>query len=145
MAKFVVSVLIDRPAEEVWKFIVDPSNLAKTTPNAPVLRYISPGPVGVGTTFSGKDGRLTLELRVTVYDPNRKFVSEFMIPRFMKGTTDDYGLEALDGRTRLTETWNSKLNGIFRLLGPFFAPRTKRDVTTRLDNVKRILESGSLP
>lgn len=145
MAKFVASVLIDRPAEAVWKFIVDPSNLAKTTPNAPELQSVSPGPIGLGTTFSGKEGRLTLVLRIIEYDPNRRFVGEFIAPGFLKGTTDDYGLEMLEGKTRLTETWDTKLNGIFRLLGPFFAPRTKRDVTTRLDNVKRILESGPQP
>ena len=141
MGKFVASVLIDSPAEEVWDFVTDLSNLAKTTPNAPELRHVAPGPLGLGTTFSGKDGRLSLTVRVTAFDPNRRFVGEFVTPRFMKGTTDDYALESIDGKTRLTETWDSKLNGLFKVLGPFFAPRTKRDVITRLDNVKRILET----
>ena len=143
MGRFQASVLIDCPAESVWKFIVDPTNLTKTTPGAPELRQTSTGPFGLGTTFSGKDRMLTLVARVTVFDPNRRLVAEFLDPGFMRGTTDDYILETLDGKTRLTETWDTKLNGISRLLGPFFAPRTKRDVTTRLDNVKRTLESGT--
>ncbi len=145
MAKFEKSVLIERPAETVWKFIADFSNVMKSTPHAPDLRQVSSGAFGLGTTFSGKDGKVTLELRITEFSPNQRLVAEFVKPGFVKGTTDVYRLEEIDEKTRLTETWDTRLNGLYRLLGPFFAPRTKRDVTARLDNMKRTLELERVP
>lgn len=141
MAKFQADVIIDRPREVVWRFIANYSNLARATPNAPQVRQTSLGALRLGATFSGKDGRLTLEVKVTEFDPNRRLVAEFVKPGFLKGTTDNYSLETVDGRTSLIETWDTMLNGIFRLLGPFFAPRTRKDVSTRLANLKRMLES----
>ena len=88
---------------------------------------------------------MTLELRITEFSPNQRLVAEFVKPGFVKGTTDVYRLEEIDEKTRLTETWDTRLNGLYRLLGPFFAPRTKRDVTARLDNIKRTLELERVP
>lgn len=120
----------------MWKFLVDLSNLKKTTPGVPTLSSVSPGSMGVGSTFSGKDRGMTLVLRVTEYAPYERLGLEFTAPGFMKGTTDHFHLETMDNKTKLTESWDTKLHGFFRLLGPFFAPRTKRDVTTRLSNMK---------
>jgi ligand-binding SRPBCC domain-containing protein len=145
MGKFVASVFVDCPQEMVWRYITDFSNLMKNTPNAPKLRQVSPGSFGLGATFSGKDGRLTLEVRITEFTPERRMIAEFVKPGFLKGTTDVYSLETIDGKTRLTETWKTRLNGVFKLLGPFFAPRTKRDVTIRLNSLKHALESEQRP
>ena len=48
MARFETSVTIDRPVEEVWKFITDLSNMPKWS-NILESKQTSPGPMGVGT------------------------------------------------------------------------------------------------
>jgi len=135
------SVMIDRPVEVVWKFISDLSNFPRMYPDVHEIRQTSPGPFGVGATFSGKQGRWTFLLRVTEYEPSREFAYEFAGPEFVKGTTDKYRLETLERSARLTETIDMKLNGFYRLMALFLARRGRSDIGARLGRVKRTLET----
>jgi hypothetical protein len=144
MAKTAATVLIERGPEQVWRFIADLSNSPKMYPDVIEVSQTSPGPWGKDMTFSGKIGRRTFLWRVIEYEPKRKFAYEFVSPKLVKGTIDNYSLETFEGKTRLTETLDLKLGGIYWFMSPFLARRAKRDVRARLSRVKTIIESEAL-
>ena len=142
MEKIVASVLINRPAEAVWKFITDWSNNPKWDKDSVETKQTPTGPLGVGTTLQFR--RCTFpkisDARVLEYEPNRKFTFEGTSGP-MKGLIVTMSLEAVEGKTRLTETDDYKLGGFYRLLVPFMVGTPKRNAEARVGNVKRILES----
>ena len=143
MTKIENSIIIDRPAEAVWKFYTDLSNLPTLDPDIHEARQDSPGPLGMGSTFSLKGDKWTLVLQVTEFEPYRKLAYECISPESLKGSTDRYSLEPLEGRTRFVETMDVRSSGFFGLAGSFFGRRAKDDSDHRLRNLKRILDSAA--
>ena len=141
MAKFENSVVINRTPEKVWKFYTNLSNIPKLDPYIREAKQDSPGPFGVGSTFSLKMDKWTLVMRVTGFEPNRKLAYEAVSPDSLKGSTDSYSLEMLEGKTKLVEAMDVKSNGIFKLAGSFFGQRAKEDSGVRLNTLKHKLES----
>ncbi len=143
MTRIENSVVIGRPAEAVWKFYTDLSNIRALDPGIEEARQVSPGPFGMGSTFSlrWKEGRWPLVFRVTEYEPNRRLAYECISPDPVKGSTDSYSLEPLEGGTRFAETLDIKSSGIMRLVGSFFGQRAREDSGVRLAALKERLES----
>jgi len=137
--------MIDRPVEEVWKFITDLSKGPKWDTDVLELRQTSAGPLGVGATceFKAKmrNTTMTISMRVTEYEPNRRLSFE-LISGPLKGTIERDSLETIEaGNTRFTRTGDLKFTGFYKLLGPFIIPSQRRGVVASLDNLKRIMES----
>ena len=144
MAKWEASTTIDRPVEDVWKFITDLSKLPKWNPETLEPKQTSAGPLGVGATieFKVKMGNrtMTIPIRVTEYEPNRRFSFEH-ISGPLKGTTEIDTLETIEGKTRFARSGDMKFNGFYKLVGPFITPSMRRGVVASLGNAKRMLES----
>jgi carbon monoxide dehydrogenase subunit G len=145
--KVEASITIGRPVEDVWKFMTDFSNYPRVDPTFVDMRQTSPGPLGVGTTLEARHQRLVYYLRVTEYEPNKRFVLEHVSGRFM-GTTDILSMEYVEGKTKLTWTIDARLSGLFRLVGPLvglagplLARGGARELNAHLGNIKRLLES----
>jgi carbon monoxide dehydrogenase subunit G len=142
MAKIQASVTIERPAEAVWRFIMDTSTWPELYPDVLDVKQTSPGPLGLGTTFSARMQRWgNLSWHVKEYEPNKKYTDEFTSPGFIKGMTDTISLETFEGKTRLTEIQDMKVNGFYRLLGPYITRTARRTIRARLDKTKYLLES----
>lgn len=142
MARIQASVMIDRSVEDVWKFITDVSNGPKWDEGVAEWKQTSAGPLGVGTTFEATERhpKLTYSERVVEYEPNRKFSLEITSGP-AKGTIGTLSVEGIEGKVRLTEISEYKFAGFYKLLGPFLTGTAKRETTSRVANVKRILES----
>jgi uncharacterized protein YndB with AHSA1/START domain len=144
MAKWEGSTTIDRPAEEVWKFITDLSKLPKWNPETQEPKQTSAGPLGVGATIELKvkmgNRTKTIPIRVTEYEPNRRFSFEH-ISGPLRGTTEIDTLETIEGKTRFTRSGDMKFNGFCKLIEPFIMPSLKRTIVVNLGNAKRMLES----
>jgi len=143
MVKIEESVMINRPVEDVWKFIADLSNVTKWDRSVSELKLTSAGPIGVGATCDVTFqimGKMTLSERFIEYEPNRKFSFEFTSGP-AKGSIVAFSMEAIEGKTRFTSSGDLKYNGFYRLLGPFVTRMLKRSVVDSVGNVKRILES----
>jgi uncharacterized protein YndB with AHSA1/START domain len=144
MTRWQESVVIDRPVEDVWKFVTDLSKLPKWNPQVLEPRQTSTGPLGVGATveFGAKmrDSMMTISMRMTEYEPNRR--SSFVHTSGpLEGTTESDSLEDIEGKTKLTRSGDLKFRGFYKLVGPFVTPRWRKDVVSSLDNVKRMLET----
>jgi uncharacterized protein YndB with AHSA1/START domain len=137
MTKIEASVVIDRPVEDVWKFITEISKFPKWNPGVLEPKQTSAGPLGVGATgeFKLKMGNATVTIlvRVTEYEQNRKFSFEHILGP-LKGTTECFYMKSIEGKTGYTHL--SKL-----VVGPLVTPSMRKGVVTILGNAKRILES----
>ncbi len=136
------SVLVDRPADAVWRFMTDWSNAPKWDPAVIEMRQTSSGPVGVGTTLQS-DRRKTpkvMNSRVSAYEPGLKLGLEITSGP-IKGSIGTFRIETVEGRTRLTDTTVFKFSGFAKLLAPFLGRAMTREGETFVDNIKRLVES----
>jgi len=142
MAKVEANVIIDRPVQDVWKFITDLSTSNAVDPHILDAKQTSAGPFGVGTTvhLTRSNFPKNLDIRITEYEPNRKW-SVVMTSGPVKGTTEQQWLEMVEGKTKLTYSFDPKGSGLGRLLVPFMTGSVRRTVESDLSNTKRILES----
>ena len=145
MTKIEASVVIDRPVEDVWKFVTYPPNFAKWDKGVIEARQTSAGSLGVGATLDAKTQEFgTLEMRVVEYEPNRKFAYEFSKGP-SKGTVSTFSMENVEGKSRQTLTFDLRVVGFYRLLRPFVERRMRSRVGDNLSNLKRVLESEAKP
>ena len=140
MAKFEASVMIDRPVEEVWKFLMDLSKLPKWNTGVLEAKQTSAGPLGVGTILQIRSSNMVGYARVVEYEPNRRVAFEYPSGP-LKGTMENSSVENVEGKTRFTRTGYPKFSGVYKLVGPFLTPRFKREYVASVGNLKRILES----
>jgi len=146
MAKIEKSVVIDRPVEDVWQFITYVPNFTKWDKGVIEARQTSTGPFGVGATFEAKTQEFgLLKMRVVQYEPNQRYAYQFMSAPHQRGSTTTFAMEAIEVKSRLTLTFDLRIVGIYKLLGPFIVRRMRRSERDSLDNLKRILESEAKP
>lgn len=148
MAKIEASVVVDRPVEEVWRFMSDFSNTPKWSPDIVEIEQTSPAPLGVGSTLLIRHPKQSLKGRVTEYEPNQSFVFE-VASGPARGTKVGYRVERIEPNTRLTYTFDFKLEGFYRLAGLFVTGRATKqgqaEAEANVSNLKRILESEPRP
>jgi hypothetical protein len=143
MTKIERSIAIDRPVDEVWEFVHDPTKDALWQTTLTESEQLTDGPMGVGTRvrevrhFLGL--RLELAWEVTAYEPTRKSAIKAVsgpIP-FAGG----YSLEPLDAGTRFTVSGELDAHGLFKLAEPVFARMTRRELEANLGHLKDLLEA----
>jgi carbon monoxide dehydrogenase subunit G len=144
MTKIEASVTVDRTAEEVWKAITDFSNPRLLDPYCLSMKQTSAGPFGVGTTFQLTRSRTPKNpnFLVTEDEPGRK-TSFVFTSGPVKGTTQQFMLETIEGKTKLTRTLDMKFSGLYKLVGPFMTGSLQRQAEEDLGRTKQMLESGS--
>jgi carbon monoxide dehydrogenase subunit G len=109
------SVTINRPLDEVWRFMIDFSNYPKLHPTFVEMKQTSSGPLGVGATFDAVHKKVVYQLRIREFDPNRRFTLEHISGR-VKGTVDIFTMETVEGGTRLSWVIDAKLGGSYKIL-----------------------------
>ena len=136
--------VIDRPVGDVWRFVVDSSNMHLWEDSGAEWTQTSEGPVDLDTTFTSsirKLGRvMKTALRVAEFEVNRTFAVE-VTSGFAKGTRLRYVMASVDGgRTRLNRVTEMRLHGLARLLRPIEGI-TKVSGEMEAKSVKRVMES----
>jgi uncharacterized protein YndB with AHSA1/START domain len=147
MNEFEVVIAIDRPVDDVFAFLVDPSKTADWTPGVTEARRTSEGPVGVGTTvlftgrFLGRGFESVSE--VTAFVPGQKFTSKSISGPIHLEV--DSTLQPVDGGTRLATVYRGESRGFFKLAEPVIVRLTKKHFETAAENLKALLEADSPP
>jgi uncharacterized protein YndB with AHSA1/START domain len=143
MAQFKQSVVINRPVEQVFAFVSDLENDPPWSRAAELCR-ISPGPVGVGTTFRQRDRllgrRLELTLQVVDYEPNHKVTLQ-TTSRGLSFAGTRMVEPVGQGATRVTFVGGGRAGGVWRPVEPLLAAVGGRRLRTQLGRLKRLLES----
>jgi carbon monoxide dehydrogenase subunit G len=144
MIKLAQSVTVNRPVEEVWKFIGNFENTIRWSRGVLEAKQTSEGPIGVGSTLQtvvqAFGRRRTASYLVTEYEPNSAFA--FEVTSGVMTSKARFSVEPAEAGTRLTASGEVDAVGLYRLLAPILVRTLKRHGEEDLANVKRILEAS---
>ena len=150
MGKFVCSVTISRPVEEVFAVLTDPTRSPEWSRQAVRGELLTEGPPRVGsrrrTVVKGFGGLGTMEsvFEVTEIDPLRAVALKQVSASWGGSGATRYTFSPVDGGTRVDWTWELNATGPMKLLlGPMLAV-TRRMFQADLDNLKALMESGRI-
>jgi carbon monoxide dehydrogenase subunit G len=143
MIKIEESIIINRPVEEVWKFVSNIENATKWDRGVLEARQTSKGPIGVGSTLQTRRqmlGRQRIgKLRVSEYVPNRMIALQASLGQIAEAQIR-YSFEPVDSGTRMTGISEVELHGAWRLITPILNLMLERDGREDMANIKRIME-----
>lgn len=133
-------ILIDRPIENVFAFVVDLPNLPKW--NYYVLRVVpsSPEPGSVGSTYHQIRKNDEQDLIISKFERNQSLVVE-TIPPSKPAFRRELVFEARGDSTHIIDRWQLDL-GVPKLLESFAAKQAKAGVRENLEKLKVLLELG---
>jgi len=141
MTRIEHSVLIERPVEEVWDYLMDATN--NPVWQGPVIEARAGAELEVGSRidevmqFLGRRVEVTWE--VTELEPlRRSAVRTASGPVPMHG---GYTLEPVGGSTRFTMDSELEAHGFFKLAEPVFARMARREGVTSCETLKDVLEA----
>ena len=146
MEGFELSIVINRPSEEVFGFLANLENDVKWRSEWVETKNTSGGSPGVGATFclTGEflGRRIPTIYEVIEYEPNRsaawKTVSGPLPLKFQR--TFEHG----EGGTRFTIKYEAEVRGLFKLVMSFLAGTVKRQHEGDLRKVKELMETSAL-
>jgi uncharacterized membrane protein len=144
MAKVEASVVIGKPVEEVFAYVMDVGNWPKWNAYLPSVEQTSEGPVGVGTTFRGSSQFLGRSMEwtseVTGYEENSKMAQVITSgPMSMQQTML---FEAVEGGTKFTMAGEGEFGGFFKLAEGMVNRRWRSQADESLGNLKKMLEAA---
>lgn len=157
------SIVVDATPADVYEQLSDPTAMGRWSPEnqGATVRGERRGAY-VGMVFDGRNKRgavrWTTRCTVTAADPGERFAFRVHAigarqPRLPGAiATWEYRFEAVDGSTRVTETWTDDrrawpdflANGFDRIAtrGHTFAEFQRRNIRTTLERLKSALEAG---
>lgn len=143
MVTFESTVVIDRPAHEVFAYLADLEHVPEWNYAIEGTRKLDPGPVAVGTRYVQRRAlprRGEETLRVTVLEPDRRLAIAGSLGPF--DAELDYRLTGAAGQTRVINEVRLRPRGIAGLLGRAAAGRIRGAVGRNLTALKAILEGA---
>ncbi|HKZ86865.1 MAG TPA: SRPBCC family protein [Anaerolineae bacterium] len=142
MFAFENTIVIDRPIEEVFAFVVDLPSLPKWNYYVLSVSPTSPKPGAVGSTYRQIRKNDEQDLKISQLEPNRLLVVE-TIPPSRPELRREIMFEAQGDSTRIIDMWQLDM-GVPKLLEPLAANRAKSGVRENLEKLKVLLESGKV-
>lgn len=142
-SKVAAEVVINRPLEDVFKFIKDMDNHATWQTGVIESRITSEGSVHVGSTYryvTQMMGRqIDTEGEVITCDPAKGFFYRSTKAPFQ--ITGGYTFKKENGGTKVTQQIIADVEGFFSLARPIVVRTTKRNIENNLQTLKEVLEA----
>jgi uncharacterized protein YndB with AHSA1/START domain len=143
MTRFEHSVVIRRPVEEVWAYVMEPANNPAWQGPIVAVRRPAGAPLEVGTeipevaSFLGK--RFEITLVMSELEPTRRSVVRTSSgPVSLDGS---YRFERVEGGTRFTTEADVEAHGFFTVAEPVFAGVARREWASSCAMLKQLLEA----
>src|SRR5215208_7926376 len=139
------TVIIERPVEEVFGFVLDLTNIPATDPSVKSVEKTSEGPIAAGTTFLmrqeappvGKVREATV--RYTAVEPDRNIEFEAMVGP--TAPTARLTFEQANGGTKVTFRGEPNPVGPLKIISPLISYQGQRMWDKRLVGLKSTLEA----
>jgi carbon monoxide dehydrogenase subunit G len=144
MPWFENTVMIQRPVEDVFAFLADFENVPKWNYAIVETRKVSPGPVGVGTTYRqtrSVPSRSEEAFEVTAFESNRRLEIQGQIGPFRARIS--YLLEPAGTDTKVRNAVDLEFSGLSNLIAPLATSRVKHALADNLDALKQLIGAGS--
>ena len=146
MEGFELSIVINRPIEEVFAVLANLENDAKWRREWVEAKKTSEGPIGIGTRFSllgeAFGRRFEAVYEVTRYEPNHitawKTVSGPLPLTFQRTC------EPVEGGTHITIRYEAEIRGFFNLIKPLVISAGKRALQGDFPKLKEMIEARLL-
>ncbi len=141
MIKIEKSIFINRPKQEVFKYVTNPANNVQWQKSTQSAEWTSDSPPGVGSTFKIVNRFLLRNIEaineITAWEPpNTVTVKSVKAPVPFEST---YTFEAHEGGTQMTFKSQAEIGGLFKLL---VSKQFQKQLDTSLNALKLVLESG---
>jgi uncharacterized membrane protein len=139
------TVRIERPVEEVFRFVVDLTNVPLMDPSVQSVQKTSQGPIGAGSTFRIRQRAPHLgkvreaSVHYTTVKPHRKI--EFKARVGPNSPTARLTFKRVDGGTRVRFRGEPNPGGPLRVLSPLSTRQGQHMWDKRLTRLKRTLEA----
>ena len=144
MPNFDLSVIINRPLDDVWAVISDPTQMPKWRKVLKKVEMLTDEPYGLGSRgrdterMMGRDQVTTWE--VTEYEEKKRISLRAIEGPFpFEGSMT---VAEAEGGTSFSFNAKFGFKGIFVLLGPFMRPWIKGQIKGDLNGLKTLVESG---
>src|SRR5215218_4012284 len=139
------TVIIERPVEEVFGFVLDLTNIPSTDPSVRSVEKTSEGPIDAGSTFLmrqeappvGKVREATV--RYTAVELDRSIEFEAMVGPI--APTARLTFEQADGGTKVTFRGEPNPVGPLKVISPLLSYQGQRMWDKRLAGLKNTLEA----
>lgn len=139
------SIIINRPAEAIWPYLVDSDKGPLWNPATLEIRLTSEPPLRKGSTYVWVGQWLGRHIEsnseVTEFEPGRKFAYRIVSGPFPGAATTT--LAPIDGGTQVTIISEGEVGGFFKLAEPVMARMSRRQIEGMLANLKDLLEAES--
>lgn len=137
------TIVIDRPAEEVFAFFTDPGNDLKWRPH--VKEVATQGPAGVGSTIHqvliGPGGRdLPADMEVVAYEPSRRYA--FQVTAGPARPAGEFLFAPSGSGTEVRFSLNAEFSGIKKLTLSKPVQRSMDGQMAALDTAKTLIEGA---
>ena len=139
------TVIIERPVEEVFGFVLDLTNIPSTDPSVRSVEKTSEGPTEAGTTFLMRQeappvGKVReARVRYTAVEPNRNIEFEAMVGPITP--TARLSFEQANGGTKVTFRGEPNPVGPLKIISPLISRQGQRMWDKRLAGLKSTLEA----
>ena len=143
MVNMEVSIVINRPVDEVFTYLIDLEKNVIWRSGTVEAKKTSSGPIGLGTTYrmvnSAFGRRMEGEAEVTEYESNRRYVTKNRsgVPIETERIFEPVGMG-----TKVTFVIKAELAGFFQLAEPLVAGMGKRRLESDVADLKDLIESG---
>ena len=142
MARAEHSIVIERPPDEVFAYLSDPSKLPEWQASAIDARQETPEPMSIGTRvretrkFLGR--RMESVVEVTAYEPGRELSLKVVsgpLPFHVRQM-----LERVELGTKIDVVIEGEPGGFFKLAEPLVVRAVERELANNLATLKDVLE-----
>ncbi len=142
------SLVIDRPAAEVWTWITEPAQLVQWVSWLTEVKTITPGEKGVGHQVvwvmddPNMNEMMEIPGTVTMWDPPKQLGLHIDMKEFGTGEYT-YTLSELDGRTTITQSGTfDYTHPVWSIMVPLIMPEARKKMDSDLAKLKQVAEAA---
>ncbi len=143
MNTFTVTTFINRPVQEVFDFVTNPANNAQWQSGTESAKWVSEGPVGVGSIFRSVGrllGReLTTDIEITQWTPPSVWGLKASNGPLKFEVTIKF--ESKDGGTLLVQNFQGEVGGFFKIAEGLAIKQLQKQIETDGNTLKMLLEA----
>lgn len=141
------AIIIDRPAEELFDFVLDARHEPLYNPEMLRSEKLTDGPVGPGTRFRSchRQGRRSVDMDIEITHCDRPHRMASRTTMSWSEVNGEMSFEPVGSSTRMRWDWDVRLKGHMRTLTPLAGFIGRRQERACWEGLKRYVERHPAP